>query len=98
MSGAVVVAVGTLRILAIPKTKHALVGRSPLHYCTTTDINASVARFRRMSQKFPRGRQSVRGSGEMRDPTAWLRLVTERLEEAQRQRIWDVVEAHQTGL
>src|SRR3954462_14375708 len=30
--------------------------------------------------------------------TARLRLATERLEEAQRERIWGVVEAHQSGL
>src|SRR6478735_2825275 len=30
--------------------------------------------------------------------TARLRLATERLEEAQRERIWAVVEAHQSGL
>jgi len=30
--------------------------------------------------------------------TARLRLATERLEDAQRERIWAVVEAHQSGL
>jgi hypothetical protein len=33
-----------------------------------------------------------------RQVAAWLRLATERLEEAQRERIWAIVEAHQAGL
>ena len=40
-------------------------------------------------------REQIRREGQLTDR---LRLATERLEEAQRERIWAVVEAHQSGL
>src|SRR3954454_15545480 len=40
-------------------------------------------------------REQIRREGQLTDR---LRLATERLEEAQQERIWAVVEAHQSGL
>src|SRR6478735_903829 len=40
-------------------------------------------------------REQVRREGQLTDR---LRLATERLEEAQQERVWAVVEAHQAGL